>query len=130
METIGDRIRAARKNRGFTQAQLAEKAGMERTDINRAENDGLALGEKRLKRVADALDVSVLELRPAAAPDERGRSLLDRLEEVAASQAQILENQKKGVAALAAQLRAVQRTVESLAEAERTAPKRSRRPGR
>lgn len=66
---------------------------MERTDINRVESGRLNLGPARLARVAAALEVSALELQPAAEPDQRGWDLLDRLEELAKNDADLLENQ-------------------------------------
>jgi len=43
------------------------------------ENDRIPLGASRAAVLAEALDVSVLELLPEAPPDERGVTLLDRL---------------------------------------------------
>jgi transcriptional regulator with XRE-family HTH domain len=83
-------LRVVRKARGLTQAQLAEKAQLRRTDVNALENGRIAAGPERLRRLADALEVSVLELAPQPA-DARGQVLLDRLEsleaEVASSRA-------------------------------------------
>lgn len=70
---------------------------MERTDINRVENDGLSLGPTRLARVAEALEVSVLELRPEAAPDDRGLNLLDLLAKLAKADVEIQANQEKAL---------------------------------
>jgi transcriptional regulator with XRE-family HTH domain len=71
---VGSRIRATRKAKRprMTQLQLAVKAGMERTDVNAAENGRLTLGSDRLARIAGALEVSVLELRPEAEADAPG----------------------------------------------------------
>jgi transcriptional regulator with XRE-family HTH domain len=77
---VGDTLKKLRLDRGLTQADVADRAGLARTTVNRIERDAIAVGPKRLAALAVALDVSVLELAPAAAPDEPGLSLLSRLE--------------------------------------------------
>ncbi len=126
MAYIGARLRAAREARGLTQDELATKVGVVRTDISGIENDRISVGAVRLARFAEALEVSVLELQPEAQPDQRGLLLLDHLEELAENQAQMLENQKKATASLTAQLRAIQRTLQSLSEDVSNAPRRTR----
>ena len=78
MAYIGARLGAVRRARGLTQEELAIKAGIARTDVNRIENDNLSVGPVRLDRLAGALEVSRLELQPEAEPDALGLTLLDR----------------------------------------------------
>ena len=80
MAYIGARLGAVRRARGLTQEELAIKAGIARTDVNRIENDNLSVGPARLGRLADALEVSRLELQPEAEPDALGLTLRDRQE--------------------------------------------------
>lgn len=82
-DTLAARVRTIRTIRHLTQADLAERAGMARTDVNKLERGKLRLGRDRLARVAAALEVSVLELQPEAEPDELGLTLLGRQEELA-----------------------------------------------
>jgi transcriptional regulator with XRE-family HTH domain len=52
----GERVRALRLEIGLHQHELAELAGMSRTDMNRLENRGAGLGTwKRRKQLAGAL---------------------------------------------------------------------------
>lgn len=69
----------------MTQETLANRTKMKRTDVNRIANGKLLVGQTRLQRIAEALDVSVLELAPAAEPDPKGLLILDRLEAVEAA---------------------------------------------
>ena len=59
MATTGERIKEARKLRGMTQTELAEKIGMKFSAIHKYEN-GLVVNLKRdtIAALADALDVS------------------------------------------------------------------------
>jgi transcriptional regulator with XRE-family HTH domain len=77
---ISDALRRLLKERGWTQDQLALKSGIARTDINRMATGKLRAGDARLKRIAGALDVSVLELAPEEEADEKGLTLLERLD--------------------------------------------------
>lgn len=60
--TTGQRIKAARKNRGFTQAKLAEKLGIPYQSIGQWERDIRNPKFRTLMRIADALDVPVEDL--------------------------------------------------------------------
>ena len=77
---IGERLRETRLARGLTQEQVAERARLARTTVNRIERNKEAAGPKRLARLAAALDVSVLELAPEAEADPLGLTLLGRQE--------------------------------------------------
>lgn len=60
-EIVGARIRALRKDRGWTQDELAQRAGIAVQTISRAERGG-ALSIANIKRVGVALEVHPLEL--------------------------------------------------------------------
>ena len=59
MATTGERIKEARKMRGMTQTELAEKIGMKFSAIHKYEN-GLVVNLKRetIAALANALEVS------------------------------------------------------------------------
>lgn len=59
---IGERIREARKSRGWFQSDLAEAAQLSDVTINKVENRKSGLYTHTLVRIADALDVSVVYL--------------------------------------------------------------------
>lgn len=59
-EIVGARIRALRKKRGWTQDELAQRAGIAVQTISRAERGG-ALSIANIKRVGGALEVHPLE---------------------------------------------------------------------
>jgi len=103
-EPLGERVRRLRKLRGWTQAVLAEKAGMERTDVIKLEKGRLALGPDRLARMAGALGVSVLELQPEAEPDQLGLDLLGRLEALEAAFEKDKQSRERGLRAFVERL--------------------------
>lgn len=83
---VGDRIRASRLAVGLSQAQLAEKVGLQRSMITKIEAGDREVDALELYRLADALSVSLAHLvsRPPAAivshraalseaPDQTGR---------------------------------------------------------
>jgi transcriptional regulator with XRE-family HTH domain len=61
-ETMGQRIARLRKERGYTQAELAEKTGIIQALISDYERDKLRLHAEMVIRFAQALDVSTDEL--------------------------------------------------------------------
>ena len=61
-EKIGERIREARKSRGWSQSDLAEATQLSDVTINKVENRKSGLYMHTLVRIADALDVSVVYL--------------------------------------------------------------------
>ncbi len=84
-ETIGPRLARLRKERGFTQVELAEKIGIVQTLVTDYETDRLRLSAEMALRFALALDVTVDELlRPGSAPAKRkpSRRVLRRLEQI------------------------------------------------
>lgn len=84
MALVGARLRELRKARKLTQDQLADRTGIARTDISGFENDRISIGPDRLATIAEALEVSVLELQPAAEVDPLGLTLQDRQAELEA----------------------------------------------
>jgi transcriptional regulator with XRE-family HTH domain len=61
-ETIGQRLARLRKERGYTQVELAEKTGILQTLITDYERDRLRLHAEMVIRFAQALEVSTDEL--------------------------------------------------------------------
>ena len=62
--TIGRKLRDLRDQRHLTQQEMASKAGVPRTYISRIENARLLPGPVMLHRIADALQVEILDLLP------------------------------------------------------------------
>ena len=62
--TIGRKLRELRDYRCLTQQEMAIKAGVPRTYISRIENSRLLPGPVMLRRIADALEVAILDLLP------------------------------------------------------------------
>jgi transcriptional regulator with XRE-family HTH domain len=83
-ETIGERITRLRKERGFTQVELAERIGLIQSLVCDYEKDRLRLSAEMALRFALALDISVDELirpkntKPVA--KQPTRKVLRRLE--------------------------------------------------
>jgi len=61
-ETIGQRVARLRKERGYTQIELAEKTGIPQTLITDYERDKLRLHPEMVIRFAQALEVTTDEL--------------------------------------------------------------------
>jgi transcriptional regulator with XRE-family HTH domain len=61
-ETIGQRLARLRKQRGYTQVELAEKMGSRQVLISAYETDRIALSAEIAVRLAMALEVSTDEL--------------------------------------------------------------------
>ena len=60
-ESIGQRLARIRKERGYTQKQLAERIGLIQELISRYEKEKIRLTVEMLIRLLDALDVSADE---------------------------------------------------------------------
>lgn len=137
MAYVGARLKELRQARELTQDQLAERAGITRTDLSGIENNRISVGTERVARLAAALDVSVLELVPREAPREEYLSLERRLGRGEKRAADILANQRQALAVqksmldrlegIEAGLQALAATLESLAEGAGTGPGRTRR---
>lgn len=61
-ETIGKRVRKARKMRNYSQEQLGDKADVSQQHISRIENDEICPTLDTLIKLAKALNVSVIAL--------------------------------------------------------------------
>lgn len=72
---ISQRIRAARRARGMTQANLAQRLGFSHGWVSQVERGGIGLEASDLDRVAEALGVSIYELIADSARDELGELL-------------------------------------------------------
>lgn len=62
---IGSQIKQHRKEKGYTQVQLAEKSGLDQPYICRLEAGGHSPSFKTLEKIAKALGVSVGDLDPS-----------------------------------------------------------------
>jgi Zn-dependent peptidase ImmA (M78 family)/transcriptional regulator with XRE-family HTH domain len=61
-QELGQRIAGARRDRGWTQAELAARVGLTQTVVSRIETGARAVGSLELAELAEALGVSVLDL--------------------------------------------------------------------
>jgi len=61
-ETMGQRLARIRKERGFTQIELAEKIGIIQSLVSSYENDALRLSAEMAVRFARALEVTTDEV--------------------------------------------------------------------
>jgi transcriptional regulator with XRE-family HTH domain len=87
-ETLGQRITRIRKERGFTQVELAERIGLIQTLVCDYEKDRLRLSAEMALRFALALEISVDELLRPKSSNTVGkrpsRKVLRRLEQIEA----------------------------------------------
>lgn len=85
-ETIGQRLSRIRKDRGFTQIEVAEKIGIIQSLVSSYENDVLKLSAEMAVRFARALEVSIDELlelkKSKPASQKPNRKILRRLESI------------------------------------------------
>jgi transcriptional regulator with XRE-family HTH domain len=85
-ETLGQRLARIRKDRGYTQTELAEKIGTIQALVSDYERDKLRLNADMAVRFAQALEVSTDELpalRPASVVDKKpSRRILNRLKQI------------------------------------------------
>lgn len=85
-ETLGERIARIRRERGFTQVELASRIGIIQTIISAIESDGRKLSAEMAIRFAQALDVTMDELlgpgRHAKKGTKPSRKILRRLEKI------------------------------------------------
>lgn len=70
--TIGERIKAARERAGLTQVQLGEKVGVSGVAIMRYEKGTREPRYDQLKRISDALGISIYELFDGSTTDADG----------------------------------------------------------
>lgn len=86
-ETIGQRLARLRKERGWTQVELAERLGIIQSLISDYERDRLRMNPAMVVRFADALEITTDELlHPKATPNPLRRKpslrVLRRLERI------------------------------------------------
>jgi transcriptional regulator with XRE-family HTH domain len=85
-ETIGDRVARLRKERGFTQMELAEKVGIIQTIVSAIEKGALKLSAEMAVRFAVALEISTDDLlmpaRKRRKPATPSRKVLRRVEQI------------------------------------------------
>ena len=85
-ETPGERLARLRKERGYTQVELAQKLGILQTLVTDYERGKLRLNADMILRFARALEVSTDDiLQPAAKPAKTrkpSRKVLRRLERI------------------------------------------------
>lgn len=62
-ESIGSRVRTARKKRGLTQAALAKAVSVDQTAISKLETGTMGVEDHTLGRISDALGVSLQWLK-------------------------------------------------------------------
>jgi transcriptional regulator with XRE-family HTH domain len=83
-ETIGQRIARIRKERGFTQREVASRIGLIQALVSDYENDKLRLNSDMILRFAELFEVSTDELlrpQPVPLPSRKpSRKVLERLE--------------------------------------------------
>jgi transcriptional regulator with XRE-family HTH domain len=92
-ETLGQRVARLRKERGFTQVDLAEKIGLVQNIVSAIERDRLKLSAEMAVRFARALEVTTDELlepakskRRSAKPSRKVLRRLERIESLPAHQ--------------------------------------------
>ena len=78
-EPVGERLARLRKERGFTQVELAEKVGTGQVLISAYETDRRALSAEMAVRFAIALDVTTDEKKSAKKPSLK---LVRRMEQI------------------------------------------------
>ena len=75
---LGERIREFRKEKGFTQEQLAELVGVEPRHISRIEGGYNSPSIERLAKISEALDVPIkdfFDFMHLNAPEERVKEI-------------------------------------------------------
>lgn len=86
-ETPGERLARIRRERGFTQRELADKTGLIQTLVSDYERGKLRLNADMILRFATALEVSTDELLQPGGPKaarKPTRKVLRRLEQIEA----------------------------------------------
>ena len=85
-ETLGDRVARIRKERGFTQVELAAKVGIIQSIVSAIEKGTLKLSAEMASRFAVALEVSTDELlmpsKKRRKPPVTSRKVLRRVEQI------------------------------------------------
>jgi transcriptional regulator with XRE-family HTH domain len=85
-ETVGERLARIRRERGITQAELAEKLGLAQPNVSDYERGILRLNADLILKLTDILKVSADELlglrEPKLSGSVKNRRLARRLEEI------------------------------------------------
>ena len=87
-ETVGERLARLRKERGFTQNELADKIGVIQTIVSAIEKNTLKLSADMAVRFALALEISADELlmpskkKTSANAKKSSRKIMRRLESI------------------------------------------------
>ena len=87
-ETVGERLARLRKERGFTQNELADKIGVIQTIVSAIEKNALKLSADMAVRFALALEISADELlmpskkKTSANAKKSSRKIMRRLESI------------------------------------------------
>jgi len=96
-ETIGERVARLRKERGYTQAELAQKVGIIQTIVSAIETNALKLSAEMAICSALALEVSTDDLllpvkkkRPGRKPSRRVLRRLEQIEALPSPQQSVL----------------------------------------
>jgi len=96
-ETIGQRIARLRKERGYTQLELADKMGIIQALVSDYERDKLRLHSEMVVRFAQALEVSTDELHGIRTAKKNGNKpnlkivrRLKKIEELPSAQQKVL----------------------------------------
>ena len=61
-EKFGKRLREIRKNKGISQEKLSKRAGFDRTYVGKIERGERSPSLETIEKLADALEVEILEL--------------------------------------------------------------------
>ncbi len=73
-DSVGDRLRSARRAAGLSQSMLERKSGIPKSMLSRYENDHLLPSVRTLRRLADAIGVTASSLFE----DDDSPAMLDR----------------------------------------------------
>lgn len=68
---LGEKIKKFRKQKGYTQKQLAEKAGISNNSLIRYENDETSPNLQIMQQIAEALDVPFSDIFAGTGADNR-----------------------------------------------------------
>ncbi len=74
MDRLSTRLKNARKAKGYTQRELADRAGMDQGHISRLENGGKGVSMDHLQALAKALSVTVSHLIGDEARENTGKN--------------------------------------------------------
>lgn len=105
-------LKALRLRAGFTQQQLADKAGLDRSWVNQMERGKRTIGPSPRQKLAEALGVSPLEFGDDGEQTPEYRSLLDRLQVLEAELAKERRSRERAIRAAILRLAALEAALE------------------